>query len=147
MSIEILRDLARQFTAAADGIEQAASLGNAVNERGLALARLDVQLADARSELSDLRSKAAETAASIAAVNEEFARTEKARREALDAELEQRKQAADKEFAEIQVAREEKLSALANSLAQIAAEVDALTSQRDALVAEMKAAKQRIASL
>jgi len=147
MTIEVLREFARNFAAAADGLEKYNTLEQAVSERNAELARLDAKVAASREELASVQAKAAESAANIANIEDEFRRTEKARREALDAELEQRKQAADAEFRKQETNLQLALDLFEGRRATLEGEVVALRDMRDALAAEIKSTKERLAAL
>jgi chromosome segregation ATPase len=147
MSSEILRQFARDFTAAAEGLEKYATLGQAVTERTAEIGRLDAKIAAARQELADIQSKAAEVSANIATVDDEFRRTMKSRQEALDAHLEQRKQAADIKFNIYAQNAQMAIDAKREDHRRMENEVVRLREIHDSLQQEINAAKHRVSAL
>jgi predicted nucleic acid-binding Zn-ribbon protein len=145
VSVELLRQLNEvDFEAVAQIFERAASVEQAIGERLAEVKKLDDKIAQARVELDTVNAVAADTAHRITDVEDAFKRTEKSRREALDAEIEQRRQAADIAFKQEQEALQSSLQSLKDRHTFLQSEAVALVTLRDTLQKEIDRTKQRI---
>jgi chromosome segregation ATPase len=148
VSVELLRQLNEvDFEAVAQIFERAASVEQAIGERLAEVKKLDDKIAQARGELDTVNAVAADTAHRITDVEDAFKRTEKSRREALDAEIEQRRQAADIAFKQEQEALQSSLQSLKDRHTFLQGEAVALVTLRDTLQKEVDTYKAKVAAL